>query len=159
MHNYYSKEEEDELATARDIAEFEKNKHLGQPCSTLDGFNVGFIIDISSNCTCVITGERRPLCSRWTVWSSHDEDNDSWQTGIPTGRWYGHEAARGWEWWSSIKASVQSFQGGKYRQPSRLLLPESPSAFTCRLRVLSQEQTGPQSYNITTWTSIIDYSL
>ena len=34
-----SKEEEDELATARDIAEFERNKHLSKPCNTLDGFN------------------------------------------------------------------------------------------------------------------------
>ena len=25
---------------ARDIAEFEKNKHLARPCTTLDGFNV-----------------------------------------------------------------------------------------------------------------------
>lgn len=30
----------DEIAAARDIAEFEKNIHLRQPCSTLDGFNV-----------------------------------------------------------------------------------------------------------------------
>ena len=25
---------------ARDIAEFERNKHLARPCNTLDGFNV-----------------------------------------------------------------------------------------------------------------------
>ena len=31
--------EEDDLATARDIAEFERNKHLSQPCNTLDGFS------------------------------------------------------------------------------------------------------------------------
>ena len=30
----------DEIAAARDIAEFERNIHLRQPCSTLDGFNV-----------------------------------------------------------------------------------------------------------------------
>ena len=37
----HSKEQdEDEIATARDIAEFEKNKHLAQTCSTLDGFSV-----------------------------------------------------------------------------------------------------------------------
>ena len=35
----YSKEEEDERAAARDIAEFERNKHLSKPCNTLDGFN------------------------------------------------------------------------------------------------------------------------
>ena len=33
-------QDEDEIATARDIAEFEKNKHLTKPCSTLDGFSV-----------------------------------------------------------------------------------------------------------------------
>ena len=37
----HSKEEEDERAAARDIAEFERNKHLTKPCNTLDGFNVG----------------------------------------------------------------------------------------------------------------------
>lgn len=36
----HSKEDEDERATARDIAEFERNKHLSLPCNTLDGFNV-----------------------------------------------------------------------------------------------------------------------
>ena len=38
--NFHSQEDEDEIATARDIAEFEKNKHLAKPCSTLDGFSV-----------------------------------------------------------------------------------------------------------------------
>ena len=36
----HSQAELDEVAAARDIAEFEKNIHLSQPCTTLDGFNV-----------------------------------------------------------------------------------------------------------------------
>ena len=40
---FSNKEEEDEMAAARDIAEFERNKHLSRPCTTLDGFNVSKI--------------------------------------------------------------------------------------------------------------------
>ena len=36
---FLGSQEEDELATARDIAEFERNKHLSKPCNTLDGFS------------------------------------------------------------------------------------------------------------------------
>ena len=40
---FSNKETEDEVAMARDIAEFERNKHLARPCNTLDGFNVNRI--------------------------------------------------------------------------------------------------------------------
>ena len=43
LEMFSNKEEEDEMAAARDIAEFERNKHLSRPCTTLDGFNVSKI--------------------------------------------------------------------------------------------------------------------
>ena len=36
----YCSEKEEELLIARDIAEFEKNKHLAKPSNTLDGMRV-----------------------------------------------------------------------------------------------------------------------
>ena len=38
--DHYCSEKEDELSFARDIAEFEKNRHLAKPSNTLDGMRV-----------------------------------------------------------------------------------------------------------------------
>ena len=41
--DHYFSEKEEELSIARDIAEFEKNKHLAKPSNTLDGMRVKWL--------------------------------------------------------------------------------------------------------------------
>ena len=76
--DHYFREKEEDLYFARDIAEFEKNKHLAKPSNTLDGMRVKWLYyrDFKTRLTlgpgCWLEGGH----GSWTV----KKANQTWQS-------------------------------------------------------------------------------